>query len=61
MGKNIFTQESFDLQDIFNDINEQDKSFIECNYKHMEKSGAPPVKVGVLYLLFPVEFHGFRS
>ena len=41
-GKYIFTQESFNLQGILNDINEQDKSFLDCKHKHMMKSGAPP-------------------
>ena len=59
--KYIFTQESFYLQSILNDINEQDTSFLDCKHKHMMKSGAPPDKVGVLYHLLPIEFHGFTS
>ena len=61
MGKYIFTQESFYLQGILNDIKEQDTSVLDCKHKHMMKSGAPPDKVRVLYLLLPVEFHGFTS
>ena len=33
-------------------------SFLDCKHKHMMKSGAPPDKFGILYLL---EFHGFTS
>ena len=43
-GKYIFTQESFYLPDILNDINQQDTSFLDCKHKHMMKSGAPPDK-----------------
>ena len=50
-GKYIFTRESFYLQGIPEDINEQDKSFLECKHKHMVKSGAPPDKVAVLHIL----------
>ena len=57
----IFTQECFYLQGILNDINEHDTSFLDCKQKHMIKSGAPPDKVGVLYRLLPIEFHGFTS
>ena len=46
-GKYIFTQESFCLQGILDDINEQDTSFLDCKHKHMMKSGAPPDKFGV--------------
>ena len=42
----IFAQESFYLQGILDDINEQDTSFLDCKHKHMMKSGAPPDKVG---------------
>ena len=41
-GKYIFTQESFYLQDIINNINEQDIYFLDCKQKHMMKRGAPP-------------------
>ena len=60
-GKYIFTQESFYLQGILNDINEQDTSFLNCKHKHMMKRGAPPDKFGVLYRLLPIEFHEFTS
>ena len=43
-GEYIFTQESFYLQGILNDINEEDTSFHHCKHKHMMKSGAPPEK-----------------
>ena len=61
MKKYISTQESIFLQGILNDINEQDTSFLDCKHKHMMKSGAPPDKVGVLYRLLLIEFHGFTS
>ena len=35
-------EESFNLQGILDDINEQDTSFLDCKHKHMMKSGAPP-------------------
>ena len=60
-GKYIFTQESFYLHGIFNDITEQDTYFLDCKHKHMMKSGAPPDKVEVLHLLLPIEFHCFTS
>ena len=46
--KYIFTQDSFCLQGILNNINEQEKSFLHCKDKHMMKRGAPPDKVGIL-------------
>ena len=42
--KYIFVQESFYLQGILDDTNEQDTSFLDCKHKHMMKSGAPPDK-----------------
>ena len=60
-GKYIFTQESFYLHGIFNNITQQDTSLLDCKHKHMMKGGAPPDKVGVLYRLLPIEFHGFTS
>ena len=57
-GKYIFTQETFYLQFILNNINEQDTSYLDCKHKHMMKSGAPSDKVKVL---LPIEFHGFTS
>ena len=50
-GKYIFAQESFYLQGILDDINEQDISFLDCKHKHIMKSGAPPDKFGVLYCI----------
>ena len=58
-GKDIFTQESFHLQGIFNDITGKDTSLLDCKHKHMMKSGAPPDKVRVLHCLLPIEFNGF--
>ena len=60
-GKYSFPQESFFLQGIFNETTEQDTSLLDCKYKHMMKSGAPPDKVGGLHHLLPIEFHGFTS
>ena len=51
----FFAQESFYLQGILNDINEQDTCFLDCKHKNMIKCGAPPDKFIVLYL------HGFTS
>ena len=48
----FFAQESFYLQGILSDINEQDTSFLHCKHKHMIKSGAPPDKFEVLYRMF---------
>ena len=47
MRKYIFAQESFHLQRILNDINEQDTSFLDYKHKHMMKCRAPPDKFGV--------------
>ena len=58
-GKYIFTQKSFYLQGILNDINEQDSFFLDCKHKHMAKSGAQLDKFRVLDRLFPIEFRGF--
>ena len=46
--KTYFAQESFYLQGILDDINEQDTSFLDCKHKHIMKSGAPPDKFRVL-------------
>ena len=54
----FFTQKIFFLKGILSDINEQYTSFFACKHKHMMKSGAPPDKVRVLYLLLPMELHG---
>ena len=37
-GKYIFKQESFYLQGILNDINEQNTYFLDCKHKHMMKT-----------------------
>ena len=42
--KIYFALESFNLQGILDDINEQDTYFLDCKHKHMMKSGAPPHK-----------------
>ena len=42
--KIYFAGESFYLQGILDDLNEQDTSFLDCKHKHMMKSGAPPDK-----------------
>ena len=54
--KVYFAQESFYLQGILDDINEQDTSFLDCKHKHriqntehMMKSGALHDKIRVLY------------
>ena len=59
--KYIFAQESFYLQGILDDINEQDTFVLDCKHEHMMKSGAPPDKFRVLYRMFTIEFHGFIS
>ena len=61
MRKYIFAQESFYLQGILDDINEQDTSFLDCKHKHMMKSGARPDKFGSCIVWLPIEFHGFTS
>ena len=60
-GKIILTQESFCLQGILNDINEQDTSFLDCKHKHVMKNGAPPDKVGVLYRVFTCRIPWFHK
>ena len=59
--KIYFYTKCFYLQDTLNDISEQDTCFLDCKHKHMMKSGAPPGKVGVLFGLLSIEFHGFTS
>ena len=56
-----FAQESFYLQGILDDINEQDTSFLDCKHKHMMKSGAPPKNSETCTVWLPIEFHGFTS
>ena len=36
-------------------------STTDYKYKHMLENGAPPDKVGVLYRLLYMEFHGINS
>ena len=59
--KYIFAQESFYLQGILDDTNEQDTSFVYCKHKHMMKSRAPPDKFGVLYRMFTYRIPWFHS
>ena len=42
-------------------MNRTQSSFLDCKYKHMMKSGAPPYKVRVLHRLLPIAFHGLTS
>ena len=51
----------FYLEGILNDINEQDTSFVDCKYKHMMQSGAPPDKFGVMYLMFNYRIPWFHK
>ena len=59
----FIAQESFYLQGILDDINEQDTSFFDCKHKHMIKlkTGAPPDKVGVLYRMFTYRIPWFHK
>ena len=57
----IFAQESFYLQGILDDINEQVTSFLDCKHKHMMKSGAPPDKFGVLYRMVAYRIPWFHK
>ena len=50
--KYIFAQESFYLQGILKDINEEETSFLDCKHKHMINNGASPDKFGVLHRLY---------
>ena len=59
--KIYFVQESFYLQGILDDTNEQDTSFLDCNDKHMMKSGAPPDKFGVPYRMFTYRIPWFHK
>ena len=59
----IFAQESFYLQGIINDTNEQDTSFLDCKHKHMMKTELHLTKSEfcTVCLGLPIEFHGFTS
>ena len=61
MRKYMFAQESFFVQGVLNNINEQDTSFLDCKHKHMMKSGAPPNNSECCTLYLPIEFQGFTS
>ena len=56
--KYIFAQVCFYLQDILDDMNEQETSFLDCKHKHMMKGGAPPDKFESCTIWLPIEFHG---
>ena len=53
--ENIFLHKKASIYNILNDINEQDKSILDCKHKHRMKSEYPPDKVGVLYRLLPIK------
>ena len=55
----MFAEESFYLQGILIDINEQDISFVDCKHKHMIKSIAPRDKV--LYYMFTYRIPWFHN
>ena len=59
--KFISAQESFYLQGILNDINEQDTPFLDCKHRHLMKCEGPPDKVPSHTICLPIEFHGFTS
>ena len=59
--KYILAQETFYLQGILDDINEQDTSFLDCKHKHMMKSGAPPDKFKVLYRMVTYRIQWFHK
>ena len=59
--KIYFAQESFYIQGILDDINEQDTSFLDCKHKHMMKSGAPPDKFLVLYRMVTYRIPWFHK
>ena len=61
MRKYISAQESFYVQGILDDINEQDTSFLDCKHKHMIKSGAPPDKFEVLYRMVTYRIPWFHK
>ena len=56
MKKYIFAQESFYLEGILNDINEQGTSFLDCKHKYMAI-----VLAIVLYGIFTYRIYGFTS
>ena len=60
--KNImFLHKKVSIYKVYSTISMNRTSFLHCKHKLMMKSGAPPDKVGVLYRLLPIEFHGFRN
>ena len=54
MRKYIVAQESFYLQGILNNINEQDTSFLDCKHKHL-------INLESCDVCLHIEFHGFIS
>ena len=60
--KIYLAQESFYLQRILDDINEQDtSSFLDRKPKHTMKSRAPPDKFGVLYRMVTYRIPWFHK
>ena len=59
--KIYFAQESFYVQGILDDTNEQDTSFLDCRLKHMMKSGAPSDKFGVLHRMVTYRIPWFHK
>ena len=59
--KIYFSQVTFYLQGILDDINEQDISFLDCKHKHLMKSLTPPDKFIVLHHMVTYGFHGLTS
>ena len=58
--KIYFAQASLYLQDILDDTNEQNTSFVDCKHKHMMQSGAPPDQFRVLYRMFTYRISWFH-
>ena len=54
-------QESFYLQGILNDINEQDTSFLDYEHKHMMNAELHLTNSESCTIPLPIEFHGFTS
>ena len=49
------------LRKVYDDINEQDTSFLDCKHKHMMKRVPPPDKFRSCTIWLHIEFHGFTS
>ena len=59
--KIYFCKESFYLQGILDETNEQDTSFLDYKHKHLMKSGAPPDKFGVPYRMVTYRIPWFHK